>query len=154
MTSQNENEDPPEESVHSPNTMQPEQEHFEAIQVLETMRNLIVEIQSFKAENEQLKRAQEKQQEINKILIQILHGKNNGKEKQTKSKKSQENGQDAEGDGISSNDTQGSENQVKPVGKRNIDHLEGDFKNINQHRSIIQLIVPRQHNKIASKCNS
>ena len=48
---------------------QTEKEHYEASQVLETMKNWIVEIQSFKADNEQLKKAQEKQKEINEILL-------------------------------------------------------------------------------------
>ena len=52
MASWNENEDPPEERVQTPHTMQPEEEQYEASQVLETMRNLIIEIQSFKLENE------------------------------------------------------------------------------------------------------
>ena len=52
MASQSENADRPEEGAPIPCSLQPEQEHSEAIQVLETMRNLIVEIQSFKADNE------------------------------------------------------------------------------------------------------
>ena len=44
------------------------------------MRHLIVEIHSFKVDNEQLKMAQEKQQEINEILLQRLHENSNGKE--------------------------------------------------------------------------
>ena len=55
------------------------------------MKNLIVEMQSFKAKNEQLKKAQEKQQEINKMLLQILHERNNGKEQRTETRKNQEN---------------------------------------------------------------
>jgi hypothetical protein len=37
--------------------------------VLETMRNLIVELQVFKAENEKLKKAQLEQKEINEVLL-------------------------------------------------------------------------------------
>jgi hypothetical protein len=40
-----------------------------ATQVLETMRNLIVELQVFKADNEKLKKAHEDQQEINEVLL-------------------------------------------------------------------------------------
>ena len=65
------------------------------------------------------------------MLLQILHERNNRKEQWTETKKNQENGGEVEGDGISSNDTQGSKNQVKPVSKRKIDHLEGEFKKIN-----------------------
>ena len=52
MAPQNENEDPPEGSVPTPHTTQPEQENYESGQVLETMINLIVEIHIFKAKNE------------------------------------------------------------------------------------------------------
>jgi hypothetical protein len=38
-------------------------------EVLETMRNLIVELQVFKADNEKLKKAQQEQQEINEVLL-------------------------------------------------------------------------------------
>jgi hypothetical protein len=38
-------------------------------EVLKTMRNLIVELQVFKAENEKLKKAQQKHQEINEVLM-------------------------------------------------------------------------------------
>ena len=78
MASQSENADQSEEGASTPLTSQPEQEHSEASQVLGTIENLIVEIQSFKADNEQLEKAQEKQQEINEILLQSLQEKNNG----------------------------------------------------------------------------
>ena len=80
MASCNENEDQREEYVPAPHTTQPKQEHSEASQVLETMRTLIIQIQSFKVENEQLKKDQEKQHEINDMLLQILHERNNEKE--------------------------------------------------------------------------
>ena len=38
-------------------------------EVLETMRNLIVELHVFKADNEKLKKAQQEQQEINEVLL-------------------------------------------------------------------------------------
>ena len=88
--------------------MQWEREHSKSGQVLQTIYNLIVEMYIFKGENEQLKRAHEKQQEINEMLVQILHNRNNGKEQRTKINKNEENGRDAKGDGISSNDAQGS----------------------------------------------
>ena len=80
MASLNENENQPEDLEQVPPTTQPELERSEASQVLETMRHLIVEIQSYKADNEQLRKAQEKQQEINEILLQRLHENSNGKE--------------------------------------------------------------------------
>ena len=41
-------------------------------EVLETMRNLIVELQVFKADNEKLKKAQQEQQEINEVLLHSI----------------------------------------------------------------------------------
>ena len=124
------NENQPENLEQEPPISQPAAEHSEASQVLETMRHLIVEIQSYKADNEQLKRAQEKQQEINEILLQSLQEKNNGKEPRTETKKGPEMEEGAEGKDSSSNETQNSKNQVKTNGKITVDHLEGDFKKI------------------------
>ena len=73
-----------------PLTIQLALEHSKSNQVLETMRHLFVEIQSYKENNEQLKKAQEKQQEINEILLQSLHEKNNGKEPRTETRKGPE----------------------------------------------------------------
>jgi hypothetical protein len=36
------------------------------------MRNLIVELQVFKAENEKLKKAQQEQQEINEVMLRSI----------------------------------------------------------------------------------
>ena len=94
------------------------------------MRHLIVEIQSYKENNEQLKKAQEKQQEINEILLQSLHDKNNGKEPWTETRKGPEREESAKRKSSSSNETQNSKNQVKTGGKRKVDHLEGEFKKI------------------------
>ena len=77
MPSLSENADQSEEGVPTPHTSQPEQEHYEASQILEIMKNLIFEIKSFKEDNEQLKKAQEKQWDINEILLQSLQEKNN-----------------------------------------------------------------------------
>ena len=99
------NENQPENLEQEPPISQRAAEHFEASQVLETMRHLIVEIQSYKADKEQLKRAQEKQQEINEILLQSLQEKNNGKEPRTKTKKGPEMEEGAEGKDSSSNET-------------------------------------------------
>jgi predicted P-loop ATPase len=41
-------------------------------EVLETLRNLIVELQFFKAGNEKLKKAQQEQQEINEVLLRSI----------------------------------------------------------------------------------
>jgi hypothetical protein len=48
-------------------------------EVLETMRNLIVELQVFKADNEKLKKAQQEQQEINEVLLQQYSDQENPK---------------------------------------------------------------------------
>ena len=61
MASQNKPEYPPKEGTPVTHPMYPKLESSEASQVLESMKNLIVELQSFKEENEQLKKAQEKQ---------------------------------------------------------------------------------------------
>ena len=61
MASQNELEYPPKEGTPVPPLKQPKPAHSEASEVLETVKNLIVELQSFKVGNEQINRAQEKQ---------------------------------------------------------------------------------------------
>ena len=42
------------------------------MEVLETIRNLIIELQVFKADNEKLKKAQQEQQEINEVLLHSI----------------------------------------------------------------------------------
>ena len=110
MASPVENENQPENLEQVPPITQPAEEHSEASQVLETMRHLIVEIQSYKADNEQLKMAQEKQQEINEILLQSLDEKNNGKEPRTETRKGPEREESDERKDISSNETQNYKN--------------------------------------------
>jgi hypothetical protein len=64
-----------EENNHEGNVNQqnPEQksESSSTTQVLETMRSLIVELHTFKDDNEKIKRTQEEQQELNEILFGI-----------------------------------------------------------------------------------
>ena len=55
MVFPNENDNHPEENNHALPTIQTKVEYYETIQVLETMRHLIREIQSFKDEKEQPK---------------------------------------------------------------------------------------------------
>ena len=74
------------------------------------MRHLIVEIQIFKKYNEQLKKALEKQHEINEILLQSLHERNNGKDQWIETKKDWEVGESVERKYSSSSDTQKYEN--------------------------------------------
>ena len=52
MASINENEEQPENHEQVPPSTQPAIEHSEASQVLETMRHLIIEIKSYKVDNE------------------------------------------------------------------------------------------------------
>ena len=110
MASQSENVDRLEEGAPAPCTTQPEQEQFEANQVLEIMRSLIIEIQSFKEDNEKLKRDKEKNQEINQILLQILQEKNNGEKPKIEIWRDPKVGESAERKGSSSNRTQKYEN--------------------------------------------
>ena len=42
------------------------------MEVLETMRNLIVELQVFKADNEKLKKSQQEQKEINEVQLRSI----------------------------------------------------------------------------------
>ena len=65
MASQSENVDQLEEGAPTPRTTQLEKKYSEVGEVLETMKNLIIEIQSFKQDNEKKKRDIEKNQEIN-----------------------------------------------------------------------------------------
>ena len=73
------------------------------------MRHLIMEIQSYKEDNEQLRKAQEKEQEINEIMLQSLHEKNNGKEPRTETRKNLEREESAERKSSSYNEAQNSE---------------------------------------------
>ena len=50
------------------------------MEVLETMKNLIVELQVFKADNEKLKKAQQEQQEINEVLLRTIVTKKSTKD--------------------------------------------------------------------------
>ena len=42
------------------------------MEVLETMRNLIVELRIFKVDNEKLNKAQQEHQEINEVLLRSI----------------------------------------------------------------------------------
>ena len=59
MATNNERDGHLERNDHTNDIAPPEEGHSEAIQVLETMRHLIVEIHSFKIENEKLKKSQQ-----------------------------------------------------------------------------------------------
>ena len=130
MASQNEPEYPPEEGTPVSHPTQPEPEQSKASQVLETMKNLIVEIQRLKEENEWLKRAQEKQQEFNEILLQILQERKNGEKPPIEVGRDTKVRDSAEINDSSSQGTQKYGNQARKTGKIKVDNLEGEFKKI------------------------
>jgi hypothetical protein len=73
------------------------------------MKNLIVELQVFKADNEKLKKAHKDQQEINEVLLcNILTKKipkDNDKEEEVRKRASKNSGPEAENKNISSEGT-------------------------------------------------
>jgi hypothetical protein len=106
-----------------------------ATQVLETMRNLIVELQVFKADNEKLKKAHEDQQEINEVLLRSIVTKkipkDNDKEEEVNKRASKNSGPEAENENSSFEGTPTTENKTTTGRKRKqVDHLEGEFKKI------------------------
>jgi hypothetical protein len=74
METQNEEEFILEENIDQvhPREHRKNSEGILGTQVLETMRNLIVELQAFKADNEKLKKAHEDQQEINEVFLRSI----------------------------------------------------------------------------------
>jgi hypothetical protein len=64
------------------------------------MRNLIVELQVFKAENEKLKKAQHEQQEINEVMLRSIVTKkipkNDDHEEEVSKRASKNSGPEAE----------------------------------------------------------
>jgi hypothetical protein len=99
------------------------------------MRNLIVELQIFKADNEKLKKAQQEQQEINEVLLESIVTKkipkydNHGAE--VSKRASKKYGPETEKGDSSFEGTPSAEDKTKPDRKiKQIDHLEGEFKKI------------------------
>jgi hypothetical protein len=104
-------------------------------EVLETMRNLIVELQVFKADNEKLKKAQHEQQEINEVLLRSIVTKKRPKddnlEEEVNKRDSKNYGAKTEKGDNSSEGTPSAEDKTIPNRKRKqTDHLEGEFKKI------------------------
>ena len=100
------------------------------------MRNLIVELQVFKAENEKLKKAQQEQQEINEVMLCSIVTKKIPKDENHEvevSKRASKNSTPkAEKGDSSSEGTPSAEDKTKPDRKRKqVDHLEGEFKKTN-----------------------
>jgi len=94
------------------------------------MRNLIVELQTFKADNEKLKKAHEDQQEINDILLWIIATKKipktNDIDEEVSKNSSKYSSKGIEKENSSSNETHMTENRVTIVKKwKKMDHLDG-----------------------------
>jgi hypothetical protein len=105
------------------------------MEVLETMRNIIVELQIFKADNEKLKKAQQEQQEINEILLCSIVTKkipkDDNHDEEVSKRASKNSGMETEKGDSSSKGTPSTEDKTKPDRKRKqVDHLQGESKNI------------------------
>jgi hypothetical protein len=99
------------------------------------MRNLIVEMQVFKAANEKLKKAQQKQQEINEVLLCSIVTKkipkDDNHDEEVSKRASKNSSLETEKGDSSSKGTPSAEDKTIPDKKRKtIDHLEGEFKKI------------------------
>ena len=97
------------------------------------MRIIIVELQVFKADNEKLKKSQQEQQEINEVLLCNIVTKkipkdNNNDEEVNKRASKNSRSETKKGDS-SSEGTPSVEDISKTDRKRKqVDHLEGEFK--------------------------
>jgi hypothetical protein len=99
------------------------------------MRNLIVELQIFKADNKKLKKAQQEQQEINEVLLcRIVTKKipkDDNHDEEVRKRASKKSGPETEKGDSSSEGTPSAEGKTKLDRKRKqVDHLEGEFKKI------------------------
>jgi hypothetical protein len=105
------------------------------MKVLETMRNLIVELQVFKADNEKLKKAQQEQKEINEVQLRSIVTKkipkDDNHDEEVSKRASKNSGLETEKGDSSSEGTPSAEDKTIPDRKRKqVYHLEGEFKNI------------------------
>jgi hypothetical protein len=86
------------------------------------MRNLIVELQAFKEDNEKLKKAHEDQQEINEVfcanIVTKKSPKDNNKEEEVNKRASKNSGPEAENENSSSEGTPAAENKTTTGRKR------------------------------------
>ena len=71
MSTRNEEEINPKGNANQQNLEQ-KSENNSTSQVLETMRSLIVEINTFKEDNENIKNKEEQKQQLNEILLQNM----------------------------------------------------------------------------------
>jgi hypothetical protein len=105
------------------------------MEVLETMRNLIIELWVFKADNEKLKKAQQEQQEINEVLLHSIVTKkipkDDNNDEEVRKRASKNSGLETKKRDSSSEGTPSAEDRTKTDRKRKqVDHLEGEFKKI------------------------
>jgi hypothetical protein len=93
------------------------------MEVLETMRNLIVELQVFKADNEKLKKAQQEQQEINEVLLRSIVTKkipkDDNHDEEVSKRASKNSGPETEKGDSSSEGTPSAEDKTKQTEKEN-----------------------------------
>ena len=99
------------------------------------MRNLTVELQVVKADNEKLKKAQQEQQEINEVLLCSIVTKKSPKDdnpdEEVSKRATKNSGLEMEKGDSSSEGTPSAEDKTIPDRKRKqVDHLEGEFKKI------------------------
>jgi hypothetical protein len=104
--------------------------------VLETMRNLIVELQVFKVDNEKLKKEQQEQQEINEVLLRSIitkkRPKNDNPEEEVNKRASKNSGAKTEKGDSSSEGTPSAEDKTIPDKKENKQTtLKGNLKRLN-----------------------
>jgi hypothetical protein len=87
------------------------------------MRNLIVELQVFKVDNEKLKKAQQEQQEINEFLLRSIVTnkipKDDNHDEEVRKRASKNSGPETEKGDSSSKGTPSAEDKTKKTGKEN-----------------------------------
>jgi hypothetical protein len=92
-------------------------------EVLETMRNLIVELQVFKADNEKLKKEQQEKKEINEVLLCSIVTKKSPKddnnEEEVSKRASKNSGPEVEKRDSSSEGTLSAEEKQKQTEREN-----------------------------------
>jgi len=124
MATQNEEEIRLEENLEQGPPKEPgkNSEGSSSTQFLETMMNLIVELQVFKEDNEKLKKAHEDQQEINEVLLHNIVTKKipkyNDKEEEVSKRSSKNYSPEIENENSSSEGAQVAENKTATRRKR------------------------------------
>ena len=98
-------------------------------EVLETMRNLIVELEVFKFDNENFKKEQQEQQEINEVLLHIIVTKKTPKDDnhdEEVSKRASKNSrlETEKGDSLSEGTPSTKDKTIPDRKRKQVDHLE------------------------------